>query len=752
MDLLRRSAAGELSAIFGDVALSMDKQRRLHRFRARAQQIVNRLPAEHLNLLEVYTAGVNQGLEQLSTSPFEYWLLNTEPKPWTIEDSILVVFAMYLDLQAGSPERERVLKQAYSSLPKPLYELLVPKRTEFDAPLIAPNTLSPNSVEPESIDPKTVDPETVEQETNRPNLTAQDLYKTQTVNRLLNDKVFTSSHLQHISETSSIWSPFSAQEAKSHPDLTPGSNNFAIAGSRSENHSAIVAGDMHLGLSVPNIWYKANLMIQNSNSSMNLYGVTLPGTPLMIAGSNDYVAWTFTNSYGDYADVIELTLNDDKPHQYRVDTQTHNFTYVKETIEVKNGTAVELTLRESIFGPTYQDEQGKVYSLLWVAHQPEAVNLNLLAMESAENLEQALAVANRSAIPAQNILIGDRNGDIGWTIIGPLPQRREGKTPFDTIAHQNGNITWLDEQDYPRVINHPQGALWTANNRVSDNAALQKIGDGGYALGVRAQTIKSQLLEINNGNEQDLLNIQLSTDTPIYRYWQRKLLANKRLYSNLTSEQQSFFELIEAWNGHSDADQAGFTFVYLFRQGVREILLDQQADQWFAYPTRSFGYYSRQYEQTLRKIIDERNKSLLPPQYSDYDALYRQVIDDIITRLTENNAVLEDQTWGNFNRLKIQHPISRAVPFLGRFLDRPQLNMPGDALSPRVQRPSFGASQRMVVSPGNISSAIFHMPGGQSGHPLSPFYSAGFEDWASGNSTPLKKAETELTLTLTPQP
>ena len=97
---------------------------------------------------------------------------------------------------------------------------------------------------------------------------------------------------------------------------------------------------------------------------------------------------------------------------------------------------------------------------------------------------------------------------------------------------------------------------------------------------------------------------------------------------------------------------------------------------------------------------------------------------------------LEDRTWGEWNVSRVQHPLGAALPFLSAWLDAPPRSLPGDANMPRVQLPWAGASQRMVVSPGCEDEGFFHMPGGQSGHPLSPHYRDGHEAWASGKPTP----------------
>ena len=116
-----------------------------------------------------------------------------------------------------------------------------------------------------------------------------------------------------------------------------------------------------------------------------------------------------------------------------------------------------------------------------------------------------------------------------------------------------------------------------------------------------------------------------------------------------------------------------------------------------------------------------------------------------------DGSELSSHTWGERNMVALRHPLSRAIPWLGRWFDMPAQQLPGDDHMPRVQAPTYGASQRMVVSPGREASGLFHMPGGQSGHPFSPYYSAGHDAWASGEPTPFLPGEREHTLILNPE-
>ena len=129
----------------------------------------------------------------------------------------------------------------------------------------------------------------------------------------------------------------------------------------------------------------------------------------------------------------------------------------------------------------------------------------------------------------------------------------------------------------------------------------------------------------------------------------------------------------------------------------------------------------------------------------------RATVDEMLDYFLEDGEPLSTRTWGQRNTVVVQHPLSLGVPFLGRWLDMPRLQLPGDNMMPRVQGVSAGASERLVVSPGREQDGIFHMPTGQSGHPLSPHYADAHPAWADGTPTPFLPGPPVHTLTLIPE-
>jgi penicillin amidase len=159
----------------------------------------------------------------------------------------------------------------------------------------------------------------------------------------------------------------------------------------------------------------------------------------------------------------------------------------------------------------------------------------------------------------------------------------------------------------------------------------------------------------------------------------------------------------------------------------------------------------RQFEEAAWRLIQERPAHLLDPRFRDWDEFLLSAVDEAIADIAQDcGEPLAGCSWGERNLTKIQHPLSRAVPRLARWLDMPSAPMGGDNDMPHVHVSGFGASERFAVSPGREQEAYFHMPGGQSGHPLSPFYRAGHEAWVRGEPTPFLPGPAQHTLRLAP--
>jgi penicillin G amidase len=294
--------------------------------------------------------------------------------------------------------------------------------------------------------------------------------------------------------------------------------------------------------------------------------------------------------------------------------------------------------------------------------------------------------------------------------------------------------------------------MWTANARTIEVTDwLQFLGDGGYDLGARAAQIRDGLLARPKASADDMLAIQVDDRALFLTRWRDLLL--ELLNDAATRDQQArerARRLIQQWSGRAAADDAGYRIVRALRLQIRgDVFSALTSAARLKYPKAKF-VPSAQFEGPLWQVVTQRPLHLLDPRYESWDAALLASVDRALEDLQKECSELAACTWGVENTLQMRHPLSSALPFASRWLDMPQQPLPGDSAMPRVQGVRFGASQRLVVSPGRESEGYFQMPGGPVDHPLSPFYGAGHDAWVKGAATPLLPGPARHTLSLVP--
>ena len=686
MDLMRRQVSGRLSELFGPLALDLDKSMRLHDFSRHANNVLATMDREQNSLLQAYVEGVNAGLSSLATKPFEYWLLQQTPTPWQAQDSVMVIYAMALDLTKEEAKAEQLHSLLRAELPSQVVDYLLVGGSRWDAPLAA---------------------DVMQQ----PPVPSADLWSMAGLKQMA-----------------------SLAMGDDAPFL--GSNNWALSAARSLHGGAIVADDMHLTLRVPNIWYRLQLNYQTPSTQHQITGVSLAGAPLIVAGSNGKVAWGFTNSYGDWVDLIQLEYADADHNTYKTPNGPQAFTRRQELVRDSDGGEHVSEQLQSLYGPILkQDPQGNPLAVRWTQYYPQAANLNLLQLEQASNVEEAVNIANISGIPPQNMVVADADGNIAWTIAGIMPMRNYAGNKV--VPWQLAGIEfpgWLAPQDYPRQINPLSGQLQTANARVASAEDLAILGDGGYDLGIRQRQIRDHLARFPKANELDMLAVQLDDEAQFYQEWYQ--LLRQHLQASSEADVQALQASLRDWQGHAAIDSVAYRFVREYRIQVRDrvwaplqnLVQSKDAD------LSMLDY--RQLDGPLWDLLQQQPAHWLNPAFANWQELYDAAAIAAKEVLIAEAGSMEKATWGNYNRAAIQHPLSRAVPQLSWLLDMPTEPQSGDSFLPKVAGKSNGASERFAVSPGKEELGYFHMPGGQSGHPLSPYYGAGHEAWHSGAATP----------------
>jgi penicillin amidase len=728
MDLSRRLAAGELSELFGKVAVEQDEKARRFRFRSIARAVMQQATAEQRAIVEAYAKGVNAGLSSLRSRPWEYWVLGSPPVEWVPEDTILVEHAMWWDLQANGLRREMLRHEINARLGgtecdagwKCALRFFYPARTQWDAPDGA--STGPVAAGFEVALPTTGEVPGPE---------------------VLNVRAATGTTTAGVSATA--------------PPRVPavGSNNWAVAGRLTASGAALVASDMHLGQRVPATWYHVRLRTTGTAAEpgLDLNGVTLPGAPPLVAGSNGHIAWGFTNSYGDWLNVELVPCMSVGENELHTASATVALSTERETIRVHGGPAVIIEVKSGPEGVLLQADPNRqtCWFAAWLAQLPAATNMNILALEQAGSVDEALALAPGIGIPHQNFVVGDREGHIGWTIFGRIPT--------DIGAERsNGHSPWTTVENHPRIVDPTAGLIWTANARVTaDEREETAIGGdlaslgAEYDLGARAQQIRDDLLALKApATPADMLRIQLDDRAVFLTRWKDLLLGLIDADSVRGHPQRAEFrQLLESWQGRADVDSVAYRLVRAYHDRTQDAVWEMMARA-LKLPSDDQRMLPMQFEAPLWQLVHGQPLHMLAADYPNWREFLLAQLDATATELEKSCGRLEHCTWGSRKVVHIQHPVSRGLPFLSPLLDMPALQLSGDHDMPRVQDGAFGASERFAVSPGHEDQGYFHMPGGQSGHPLSPYYRAGFLEWAHGQPLPFLPGTAEHTLTLQP--
>ncbi|WP_036269192.1 penicillin acylase family protein [Methylocaldum szegediense] len=707
MDLLRRRGAGRLAEILGAPLLDSDRWHRIMGFGHVAADIVARLPDDQKAVLNAYVGGINQAIDKTAVLPFEFLALGYRPELWRAEDSLLAVLCMFETLTWRLGEKERMTTVMEAALGPEILAFFTPDSDRY-ADSVAAGSIARRPPQP---------------------------LPREALAALLSGSSRRQAGLVGVSE------------------VMAGSNGWLVGPRKTEGARAILANDMHLELRVPNIWYRAEVHVMDGLLS----GITLPGVPLFISGTNRRVAWGFTNIAGDFLDFVLLDVDRQNPEVYRTSSGSAGFGLRRETIRAKGLPDTTVDVRTTIWGPVLPEPLlGKPVAVHWTALDPAATDLDLLRLGDAGDVFEALSILRHAGGPPLNGLVADGKGNIGWTYAGRIPLRAglDGLVSRSWADGARGWKGYVPAEDKPRIVNPPEGYLVNANQRMVGREYSHVIGHD-FDSGYRAYRISERLAEMDDIGEWDLLKMQLDTRADFYRDYEKLALAvlDRKRKGNAEGELSHLRRYLQSWDGRAEPGSRGLPVLVEFRR----ILANAVLSPFFARCREldpDFEYNWRNMDEPLWELLKARAPELQPERevYPDWDAFLLAKLKDATRRAMANCSAgsLDDLTWGCVNKARIEHPFSAVAPLLGAVLDMPEQAIPGCSHCVRLANFRGGASERLIVAPGHEASAIFHMPAGQSGHPLSEFYRNQQKNWVDGAASELLAGETAHRLKFRP--
>jgi len=492
-------------------------------------------------------------------------------------------------------------------------------------------------------------------------------------------------------------------------------------------------------------------------------GVSLPGSPLVVAGSNGRIAWGFTNSNIDSTDSVVLVPDPAQADHYLTATGTKALQKREEVLEVRGGKPVKLEVVTSEFGPVLgKDADGRGVAVQWVPHFAGGTNLKAIQMMEATDVASALAVASGAGMPTQNLTVGDSSGHIAWTLMGQVPQRLAPPIALPRLSTDPAAL-WAGVGPVPAAlarIDPADGRIWTANARIggvagegvsADDAAAAALyaglGSSTFDRGARTKQIRDDLLGLEKVTPEDFLKIHLDDRAVFVKHWQPVALRA----ADAAQVPAATRAMLAAPFNAASVESVSYRLVRAFhRELTKQTYLALTAAAQATLPGLEFKV-PPEFEGALWQLVSAPAGTLPAPGGKGWDAFLGAVLQDALKEAAHDcGGQLAGCTWGRANTAKIRHPLSAGVPGLGRLVDMPANPLPGDGDMPRVQRPEHGASERFAVTPGREAEGYLEMPGGNAGNPLSPYYGAGHADWEQGVPTPFLPGATRWTLQLKP--
>jgi penicillin amidase len=697
MDYLRRESYGELSEIFGKTFIDKDKAARQLKFKNLSKQVVQHIQEDEREILSSYAKGINYYIHYSKLKHnFEFKLLKYVPRDWEIVDCISVFLGFFRKLSYDG--KDNIMSEVMTNiLPKKVVDFLLQDEDGFNSQIL-----------------------------NDPNRSfIEDM-----------PKEFIRKTIRRVKQKTKFYHSIPQQT------LSIGSNAWVKRVNMDNGYNSKLANDMHLPLTVPNLWYRAQINIHQYNNGS---GIFLPGFPCLIAGSTKNINWGFTKFCGNNMNYLKLVTNT-SGDSYLTDEGWKKFEYEKQIINVKDNNSVELVLKKTIYGVVSSEKiLGHDIVLVGSLLDYKAINLLILKMWNVDNVMEGIQLMKHFGGPPMNVVIGDKLGNIGWTVCGKIFKK--------TSREIEGFINWkeykykkiyLKDEDKPDIVNPKNYFLVTANNRIIGKKYKYVLGEN-YFNGYRFYRITKLLKKINLKDNElvDFQNIQLDCYGEFYFFYRDLIfdaIKNKR--DNFSNK---IFNILNKWDGRAEKNSSNFSFLVDFHRVITNRILEPLLSE-VKEKEPNFIFAWNNVEAPLRAILQEKDISLIYTKKDNFNdfiiEVCKEVYENINTTFKWNLS--KNLKWGNTNKTFIFNILSFYYQELWSLLNMPAKRQSGCQNTVNVSWAGFGSSVRIISIPGE--KGIISMPGGQSSHPLSKNYRDQFKKWIDGQYIDLSSGKNKYSL------
>ena len=512
---------------------------------------------------------------------------------------------------------------------------------------------------------------------------------------------------------------------RSGADAQPGSNAWAVAGSHTASGKPLLSSDMHLEYSLPGIWYMTHLQAPG----LDVSGVALPGTPGVIAGHNQRIAWGITNLQFDVQDLY-IEKFDERSGRYLYHGQVEQARLEREIIRVKGHPATEVSLWVTRHGPLFVTEGNDRMTLRWSVAQPGVVQYPILELDRAQNWQQFTAALARFPGPGSNFVYADVDGNIGYHAAGKLPKRRgyTGDLPVDGAS---GDFDWdgyIPFEQLPAVLNPPTGIIVSSNQNPFPPDYPYPV-NGNFAPPYRARQIRDRLSSHNGWRAPDTLALQNDVYSGFNQFLAAQVVAAYEKRNAHNPGLDPAVALLRGWNGQMEKELAAPFVITLVYQHLRTAVAESAA------PSKGLAYEFTMAPAVVERLLRDRPEGW----FRDYDDLLLRALVDAVEEGTRiEGRDIKRWQYGAYLKIGINHPIIHRLPLVGRYFDIGPVPMSGSSTTIKQTTRALAPSMRMNADLGDWDRSLLNVQIGQSGQPLSSHYRDEWLDYYNGRSYPMQ--------------